>query len=557
MNVKLICHCWVTVLLTLLLAATPAVAGTAQDHSHDHDQTATHSGDRGVVDFGVSCSEEVQDDFDEALALVHHMMYEQAREEFQQITERAPECAMAHWGVAMTRFQPLWPTRPDAEALAAGHQEVQKAMELGPGSERERALVAAAEAFYREPETASWWTRIERWAEAMESAHQAHGEDLDVMAFYALSRLAVAPRAEDRTAEHAEAAQVLLEVYQEQPKHPGAIHYTIHANDMSGRAGESLQVVRSYSDIAPDVPHALHMPTHIFVRLGEWPEVIEWNVRSADAALRHPAGDKVSHHYPHATDYLLYAHLQRAEDERAKAVLEETLAKGPYQDSFISAFHLAVMPARYAVERRDWEAAARIESREPAGLSWDAYPWPEAMSWLARGLGSIHTGALDKAKAAEKRIAELESKTREDGEETMATYIEIDRRILAGFIAHAEGDDEKAVDLLRSAAKLEATVEKHPVTPGALLPPYEALGDLQLDLGRAAEALEAYESSLDVWPGRYRSLLGAARAAAAADRPGVAQEHYAELLEIVGEPAEPRPGLVEARKYLANGAPSR
>lgn len=550
-------HRWVPAFLSLLLAAAVAVAGTPQDPSHAHDESAIHSGDRGVVDFAVSCSEEVQGDFDRALALLHHMMYEQARGELQRITERAPECAMAYWGVAMTRFQPLWPTRPGPEALAAGHREVQKAMELGPGSEREEALVAAAEAFYREPETASWWTRIERWADAMDSAYQAHGEDLDVAALYALSRLAVAPRAEDRSAEHAEAARVLLQVYREEPKHPGAIHYTIHSNDMSGRAGESLQVVRSYSEIAPDVPHALHMPTHIFVRLGEWPEVIEWNERSADAALRHPAGDRVSHHYPHATDYLLYARLQRAEDDEAKTVLRETLAKGPYQDSFISAFHLAVMPARYAVERRDWEAAARIEPREPADLSWDAYPWPEAMSWLARGLGSVHTGALDKAKAAEKRMAELESKTREAGEETMAAYIEIDRRILAGFIAHAEGDDETAVDLLRSAAKLEGTTEKHPVTPGALLPPYEALGDLLAEIGRASEALEAYESSLAVWPGRYRSLLGAARAAVAADRPGAAKEHYAELLETVGEPAEPRPGVVEARKLVGGGEPVR
>lgn len=285
MNRTLPTHRFVPLILSLVLAAGGAVA-----------EAATGSGDRGVVDFRVSCSEAVQDDFDRALALLHHMMYEEARKELQRITESAPDCAMAYWGVAMTRFQPLWSTRPGPEALAAGHGEVQKALELGPGSERERALVAAAEAFYREPESASLWPRIERWADAMETAYRAHGEDLDVAAFYALSRLALAPRAEDRTAAHSEAARVLLDVYRQEPRHPGAIHYTIHANDMTGRAGESLEVVRSYGEVAPEVPHALHMPTHIFVRLGEWPEVIDWNVRSAAAALRHPAGDRVSHH---------------------------------------------------------------------------------------------------------------------------------------------------------------------------------------------------------------------------------------------------------------------
>ena len=490
-------------------------------------------------------------DFDEALALLHHMMYQSARTEFGEIAEREPDCAMAWWGLAMTRFQPLWPTRPGPEDLAQGHREVERAAELGPGSEREKALVEAAQAFYREPESAPWATRIRRWADAMETAYEAHGDQLDVAALYALSRLAVAGQAEDRMAEHAEAARVLLEVYEAEPKHPGAIHYTIHANDVTGRAGESLEVVRSYGQIAPDVPHALHMPTHIFVRLGEWPEVIEWNERSAASALRNPAGDRVSHHYPHATDYLLYAHLQRAEDRKAEEVLEETLAKGPFQDSFISGFHLAAMPARYAIERRDWEAAASIEPRQPPGLSWDSYPWPEAMAWLARGIGRVHTGDLEAARAVEARMEELVDRTRAAGEEGLARYIEIDRRILAGLIAHASGDAEGAVELLRSAAELEETTEKHPVTPGALLPPYEALGEVLLDLERPVEALEAFESSLAVWPGRYRSILGAARAALAAERHEVASDHYARLIEVSGGgDSSARPGLAEAREFL-------
>lgn len=535
-----------------VLALSLSLPPTALASGGEHDHSGIHAGNRGAVDFHVSCAEAVKKDFDGALALLHHMMYEQARGEFLAVAERDPSCAMAYWGVAMTRFQPLWPTRPSAETLVQGQREIERAKELGPGSEREEALVAAAAAFYREPDTAEWWTRIGRWAEAMESAYEAHGEDLDVAALYALSRLANAGQTEEPMAEHAEAARVLLAVYEQEPTHPGAIHYTIHANDVTGRAGESLEVVRSYGEIAPEVPHALHMPTHIFVRLGEWPEVIDWNERSAEAALRHPAGEKVSHHYPHATDYLLYAYLQRAEDELAAAVLEETLAKESFQDSFISAFHLAVMPARYAVERRDWEAAARVEPRTPADLSWDAYPWPEAMAWLARGLGRAHTGDLDAARAAEERMRELEESTRLGGEETMATYIGVDRLILVGRIAHAAGDDEQAIELLERAAELEATVQKHPVTPGALLPPYEGLGDLLAELDRPAEALEAYEASLAVWPKRYNSLLGAARAAAAAGQPEVAERHYSELVAVSGEAAGERPGLLEAREFVAS-----
>lgn len=536
--------------LALVLGATTAFNAAPAAASPAATEVPTRTDDLGAVDFRVSCTEAVTDDFDRALALLHHMMYERARQSFRQIVEREPDCAMAHWGVAMTRFQPLWPTRPDGEELKAGARDIRTATQIGPGSPRERALVEAAREFFREPRSASWWTRINRWAAGMGDAYQAHGSDLDVAALYALSRLAAAIPLEpaERVAEHAAAAKVLLDVHQRQPQHPGAIHYTIHANDISGRADQALDVVRSYSRIAPEVPHALHMPTHIFVRLGEWPEVIEWNERSAAAALRHPAGDRVSHHYAHANDYLLYAHLQRAEDKKARSVLEETLERGPYQDSFVSAFHLAVMPARYAIERRDWEAAADIEARQPGGLSWEAYPWPEAMARLARGLGKLHTGDPEAARAEEQRIAELAAAARTAGEETMAEYIEIDRRILAGFIAHAEGRDSRAVELLRSAAALEQTVEKDPTTPGALLPPYEALGDLLVDLGRNAEAREAYEASLAVWPGRYRSLLGAARAAKAAGQPELARQHYGELLEISGDPVEPRPGLLEARE---------
>jgi tetratricopeptide (TPR) repeat protein len=535
----------------LLLVAAAGVAPHAQAYEAAmHTDHGAYAGDEalGTVDFQVSCAEAARPAFDRALGFLHHMMYEQARATFERIVESDPECGMAHWGIATTLFQPLWPTRPSADDLSRGWSEIQKAQAKLPETERERHLVAATEAFFREPETADWWTRIRRWAEAMEAAYRAAPDDLDVAALYALSRLSLASVTENRAALHDEAGGVLRAVYAKEPTHPGAVHYTIHANDMTGRADRSLDIVRSYGDIAPQVPHALHMPTHIFVRLGAWPEVITWNRRSADAALKYPAGDAVSHHYPHATDYLVYAFLQMGKDDDAKAVVDETLARTGYQRSFISAFHLAAVPARYAVERREWAEAAVLEPRSPDDLPWDNALWAEGLTWLARGLGAVHTGDLDGARKAEERLGTLRDAARAADEQAFASYIEVDRLILAGWIARAQDDSEEAVRLIRAAAELESTLEKHPVTPGALLPPYEALGDLLLDLDRPAEALEAYQASDEVWPRRYNTLLGAARAAAAAGDRKAAETQYAELLDLAG--GSTRPGVVEANEYL-------
>lgn len=499
----------------------------------------------GDVDFRASCAAEVREDFDRAVAMLHHMMYAQAREAFERISTGDANCAMAHWGIAQTLFQPLWPTRPGPEDLARGRDALERARDIGVDTGREEALLTAAEAFFEDPD-ADWWTRIDRWAGALASAHENHPDDPEIGAFYALSRIAVGQTADDRAAYNTEGARAALAVHGESPAHPGAIHYLIHANDIDARAGENLDVVRAYGDIAPSVPHALHMPTHIFVRLGNWPEVIGWNRRSAAAALEHPAGDHVSHHYPHAADYLVYAHLQRGEDDKARAVMEEVLSRQGYQPSFISAFHLAAMPARYAVERRDWERAAAIEPQTPAEIPWDKFAWPEALSWAARGLGAAYQGDLEQARQAEARLAALRDGAEAVGEKGFANYIEIDRLILAGRIAQAQGDGDVALASVERAAQLEDSMEKHPVSPGALLPSREALGELLLELDRPGEALEAFRSSQEVWPGRYRTLLGAARAAAAVGDEGTAREYYGMLLDTIAEESG-RPEIEEAR----------
>ncbi len=506
----------------------------------------------GEVAFQVTCEDEVRRDFDRAVALVHHMMYAEAQSVFQEISQTDAQCAMAHWGIAKTLFQPMWPSRPGVSERERGWEHVQTARELGPGSEHEAALLDAAAAFFQDPEVDEYWPRIERWASAMEEAYQAHPDDNEVAAFYGLAVMARGQTTDDPVGHNAQAAEILAQILEREPLHPGAIHYTIHADDVTGRASENLEVVDRYSEIAPQTPHALHMPSHIHVRLGNWPEVIEWNRQSAEAALRHPVGDAVSFHYIHALDYKLYGHLQRGNDEQARAVLDDALSTGPYQEDFNSAFHLAIMPARFAVERRAWDEAAELEPREPNYLEWDRYFWPEALSWYARGLGAVHTGDLEEAQRAEARMVELRDAASEAGEAAFSTYIEVDRLILSGRISHAQGDSDRAVALTREAAELEQTVEKHPITPGALLPPYEAKGDLLAELDRPAEALAAYEAGLDVWPKRYHSLLGAARAAQEAGESERAQEHYATLVDVADEEARDRDGVEEARVRVTN-----
>ena len=500
----------------------------------------------GTVDFEANCQSSIDNNFNQAIALLHHMQYEQARKAFEQIVKSDPDCAMAHWGIAMTLFQPLWPSRPSVDDLKRGLDEIQTAQALGVNNERNADLVAATAAFYQDPETADWWSRIRRWHDKMETAYQAHPTDTETAVFYALSKLAIAPNQSDTLATNAEAAEILREIYERESTHPGAIHYTIHANDVDSRAGESLDIVRSYGEIAPDVPHALHMPTHIFVRLGYWPEVIEWNRKSAEAALNFPAADGLSHHYPHALDYLVYAYLQQGDDEGAQAVLNEVSEwNEPFQGTFISAFHLAAMPARYALERRAWEEAQAISPAEPNSIDWNKFHWAEAISWFAKGLGSVHMNDLNQAELAASRMARLRDLAKESGEEGFATYIEIDRLVLTSWMTYADGNPEKAIAQAREAIDLEATIQKHPVSPGSIYPAQESLGDLFLALERPKDALLAYEASLVTWPQRFNSMLGAFRAAEAAGLEKTATAHYNALQAIVVADRSNRPEIAE------------
>jgi tetratricopeptide (TPR) repeat protein len=531
----------------LMVVSLAGCAGRPEGRMHQHTGHVL-----GTVDFPITCSEQAQGEFNQAVALLHHMTYPQAREAFQRVAAIDPRCAMAHWGIAMTLFQPLWPTRPQPEALDRGWEAVQKAKALQPPTERERLFVAAAEAFFLEPASSDYWLRIRRWEQAAGKIYAAFPDDLEAAAFYALAHLATTPSNTISRTHSDRAAEVLLRVYGRNPDHPGAMHYLVHANDVPGREKESLEITRKYEAVAPRNPHALHMPTHIYTRLGDWSAVIRGNLRAAEAALEHPAGlhrELVWDEFPHAIEYLVYAYLQKGADEEAAAQLKRLRATARLEPSFKTAFHLASTQARYALERRAWNEAALLVPREPAILDWDRFTWPEAIARFARGLGAAHLGNVSEARAAGERLEELEATTRKAGEELFARNIRVLRLELSAWVAHVERQGESSVALMREAADLEDSTPKHAVTPGPSLPAHELLGDLLMEQKQPVEALAAYTRSLQLYPRRFNGLLGAARAARALDDKSLSSSFYQELREV----ADGRTrylALKEAQEYL-------
>jgi tetratricopeptide (TPR) repeat protein len=536
------------VMVASVIALLTGRTDLAQCQMHHHYEDTL-----GVVEFSVSCTESSRTDFNRAMTLLHHMTYPQAREMFEGIAERDSQCAMAYWGIAMTLFKPVWPTRPSPADLRRGWELTQRARSLNPPTAREQLLIAATEGFFREPESGDYWKRIRMWSDGMEKCYRAFPADHEVAALYALALVATVPPDQVSSPNNARAAEILLKILKENPRHPGAMHYLIHANDAPGREHESLDILRAYEAIAPHNPHALHMPTHIYTRLGNWPEVVRGNIKAAEAALEFPAGDHgqfVWDEFPHAIEYLIYAYLQMGEDDSAAAQLKRLHSTPGLEPTFKTAFHLMSTKARYALERRAWTEAAAVVPRESGQIGWPKYPWPEAIGWFARGLGSVHTGNVAEAESSLTRLAELEESMRKAKEELFMRNIRVLRLGLAAWVAHMEGLHGSSVILMTQAAELETSTPKHAVTPGGTLPAYELLGDLLLEEGKPSEASIAYKRSLELYPLRFNSLLGAARASATMDRSLTAKQYYRTLLDVAGSGSR-REALREAQKYLS------
>jgi tetratricopeptide (TPR) repeat protein len=477
------------------------------------------------------------------------MMYRLAEKEFGAVAELDPDCAMAYWGIAMTLFHPLW-AEPSKEELTRGWEAVKRAKELKPPTKREQDFIAAVEAFYKDWKTVDHHKRITAWEAAQERVYKANPDDIDAGAFYALGHLATAPKGDTNFTHQKEAGELLEKLHAKAPDHPGLYHYTIHAYDNPMLANRAVEVARGYDKIAPDVPHALHMPSHIFTRLGIWPDSIKWNIRSAAAAKKHSEPGELSLHYIHALDYLMYAYLQRSQDKLAKDVLAKVNEVEKYQDSFASAYGIAAAQARYVLELRQWSEAAKLPLRPHSTFPWDKYPWYESITYFARGLGAARNGDTAAAGNAIKMLDTFYQRAVKAGQDYWAVHISVQKKTIAAWIAFSEEKKNEALRIMSEAADLEDSVDKHPVTPSAVLPARELLGDMFLLSKKHKEAIDAYEASFKISPNRFNGLFGAGRAAELAGDLQKAKSYYSKVVENVVATDSDRQRFKQAKAFL-------
>jgi len=539
----------------LLVASAVALATAVQDSHHGHEPQL------GTVAFETSCNEDAEARFLRALGWLHSFEYEQAARTFGEAAAADPRCAIAYWGVAMSQYHPLW-APPSAAELESGRSALASARTAGAASERERAWIAAIETFYRDSDRLDHGTRALAYSAAMGELHRRYPQDREAAVFYALSLIAAGTMDQDPDfAKENEAGAILNAVLAAAPDHPGVAHYLIHSFDYPPLAELALPAARRYAGLAPASPHAQHMPSHIFVRLGLWDEAIRSNLASEASARAFAATEGLpdsSSERLHAMDYLAYGYLQTGRDGDAERVLADLNAiRRADPPSFAVAYAATAIPARLALERRRWEEAASLELqdnvRQLAPL--DSFQWGEAHVHFARAVGAARSGRIEVAREEVARLSEIEQAlVIPAGSYDWRTQVAIERQIAEAWLAHAEGRSEDGVRLMRAAADLDDATEKHPVTPGAILPPREQLGELLIELGRAAAALSEYEASLRRAPRRLAGLYGAARAASLAGDTAKARFYYAQLVELTDESDGTRAEIREARAFTAESS---
>jgi tetratricopeptide (TPR) repeat protein len=484
--------------ISLSLLCIFSVSTGQETHSHNAPEKL------GKVSFPISCAPAVQEQFDRGVALLHSFAYTAAENTFESVAEQEPQCAMAHWGIAMSYFRQLWdpPIVPATTSIA--QNEIQRAQQIGARSERERQFVYALSLIYKDTATVPFGTRALNYEHAMSDLAAENRKDVEAQIFYALALLANASPADKTHAKQKQAAALLEPLDRAYPQHPGIPHYLIHAYDNAELAPKGLPAARAYSQIAPSAPHALHMPSHIFTRLGLWHDSITSNLAARDAARRQ--GDRGEE--LHAMDYLLYAYLQSGRDQDAAQVIQQ-LKNMPKlnSDDFKIAYASTAMPVRYAVELGRWDDAAGIVP--PTGAP------PEVISIVvwARGMGLARSGRAAEARTEIDRLQQIEKRLRASGNDYWAAQVGILTHEVMAWSAQADGKPDAAAALLRASADQEDAVEKLPVTPGPIIPAREQLGCLLLEQNRPGLALKEFETALTNAPGRRGAIQGGARAA--------------------------------------------
>ncbi|MGA2369536.1 MAG: hypothetical protein ABSG11_02620 [Candidatus Korobacteraceae bacterium] len=535
--------------LLLSVCVACAVPASAQDDEHAHHHEATEQ--LGKVSFPISCAPGSQKAFERGIALLHSFGYEEAEQQFVELAQNDPTCAMAHWGIAMSLYHQIW-ERPQDSTLKRGQQEIEKAQKIGAKTERERDYIAALAVFYRDPDKNDYLTRAKAYSDAMGKLYRQYPTDLEAGAFYALSILAAEPPNDKSLAARKEAVAVLIPLFQQEPDHPGLAHYIIHACDSPQMASTGLAAARSYAGIASSSAHAVHMPSHIFARLGLWQEDIQANLKSV--ALTQQSGAMyMGGHELHAMHFLLYAYLQTGQDEAARKVLEQSkqiIANAPTNGDDTGmleyyGFAAAHFPALYDLEMHNWADAAALQ---PAAK---ASPDLQRITWWARTIASARMGDAEATRRNAQKFDEAEEATRKTKDAYVLDGPNSSRGEVHAWLAFAEKQNDEALRQMRQVADTQDEMGKAEVD----IPAREMLADMLLELNRPQEALAEYEKSMKIDPNRFNELAGAAQAAELSHQPAKANTFYAQLLKNCDDGKySDRPALRSAKMVLAKNS---
>ena len=519
------------VLRTAVTAIAISLAGFTASYAHEED-------DLGVVRFPTSCSPQVQADFERGVAMLHSYWFNYAGKTFKSVLEKDPNCAMAYWGIALDLMGNTLGNGPPVKDVQAGLEAIEKGIALGAKTQRERDWIAAAGQYFRGYNDVPLETRLLAYTSAMDQITQRYPDDYEAWVFYALTLQASAPKSDLTYANQIKSAAILDKMYEQNPKHPGVSHFLIHAFDYPPLAEKGIPAARRYAGIAPAVPHARHMPSHIYSMVGLWEESIASNARALE----------LQPDYRHASDFTVYAHLQLAQDAQAKAVMEKSISVPDRGDRPVGGGNftaLAAMPARYMLERADWKGAASLP------ITTTAYPMADSITRFTRGLGMARSGDLPGAKAEIDAIAVHRRALEKSSQKYWADRSGEQMLAITAWIHHANGARDDALKFMRAAADGEDGSVKHILMENRLYPMRELLADMLLEMKQPVPALKEYETALRDNPNRYRGYFGAARAADAANERKKAADYFAKLIALSQKADTERPEFVRAKAYLA------
>jgi tetratricopeptide (TPR) repeat protein len=518
--------------IATVAAAGPCAPVLAQD---DTDQKL------GKVHFATSCNDTAQRRFDRAMRYQHSFWYAESKEIYQEALKADPECAIAYWGIALALLNNPHGAVPTPN-LPLGLAAIEKGQAVGAKTERERDYIDALSAMYVDYDKIPHQARVQSYLKKMAALAAKYPDDDEAQIFYAITLNVAASPADKTYANQLKGAAMLEPIWQRQPQHPGIAHYLIHLYDYPPIADKGIPAALRYSKIAPNAPHAQHMPSHIFTRVGYWKESIAANLASVQAArASKESGDQL-----HGQDYLVYAYLQLGQDAAARQVIDQMEATQPNPDVYAGAFAQAASPARYVVERGDWKGAANLEVKP------SKFPQTMAITYFARALGAARSGDPSAARADVAKLSDIRDSLREAKSDYWATQADVGAQVANAWVLYADGKYDDALNAMSAAADAEDKTEKSPVTPGSLAPARELYGFMLLDRGMAKEALAAFEATQAKEPNRFNGYAGAAKAAQALGDTAKAKANYEKLLALASGSDSDRPTLAAARSFVAS-----